>query len=129
MIDSAKVSGFLKTGVVLFCFMCLFFATYMASLYEHQKARTEIQTMKVRELEEKVHELSTVNRELMRIRSLLVQEKGEMTKEISALREKCLAFEGWERAVGEETLKGDTAANRQSTDRDEENERPSGVKD
>ncbi|MEP9411375.1 MAG: hypothetical protein HRF42_08230 [Candidatus Brocadia sp.] len=129
MINSAKVSGLLKTGVVLFCFMCLFFATYMASLYEHQKARTEIQTMKVRELEEKVHELSAVNRELMNIRSVLVQEKGEMAKEISALREKCLAFEDWKRAVGEETLRDAAAANRQSTDKDEENERPSEVKD
>lgn len=129
MISSAKVSGLLKTGVVLFCFMCLFFATYMASRYEHQKAKTEIQTSKVRELEEKVHELSAINRELQHIRSALVQEKGEMAKEISALREKCLAFEDWKRATGEETLKRDSAAGRQSADTDEEKDRLPEVND
>ncbi|MFN3531335.1 MAG: hypothetical protein ACK41Q_02315 [Candidatus Brocadia sp.] len=116
MVSGAKVSSLLKVGTVLFCFMCLFFATYMASRYEHQKTETEIQTNKVKELEEKVHELSAINRELLQIRSVLVQEKDQMEKEINALREKCLEFEGWKHATEKETLKGDLATNQQSDD-------------
>ncbi len=85
---SPKASNFLKIGIVLFCFMCLFFATNMAAKYEHQKTETEIHCSKVKELEEKIHELSTINQELLQMRYALVQEKDQLTKEIAALREK-----------------------------------------
>ena len=71
MTSGTKASSFLKIGVVLFCFMCLFFATYMASRYEHQKTKTEIQVSKARELEEKIRELTTANKELLDIRAAL----------------------------------------------------------
>ena len=119
MAVGAKVSGFLKIGVVLFCFMCLFFATYMASKYEHQKTRTEIQIGKLKELEEKIRELSTINQELLQIRSVLVQEKEHMAKEISTLREKHIESEGWKHAIGQEALEGDFATNQQLTDTDD----------
>ena len=119
MAGGAKVSGFLKIGVVLFCFMCLFFATYMASKYEHQKTRTEIQIGKLKELEEKIRDLSTTNQELLQIRSVLVQEKEHMAKEISTLREKHIESEGWKHAIGQETLEGDLATNQQLTDTDD----------
>ena len=101
---NTKVSRLLKIGIVLFCFMCLFFATYMASKYEYQKTETEIQAGKVKELEEKVHELSTTNQELLHIRSALAQEKEQMAKEINTLREKCLEFEGWKHAIEKEVF-------------------------
>lgn len=116
MVSSIRVSRFLRIGTVLFCFMCLFFATYMASRYEHQKTETEIQTYKVKELEDKIRELSTTNQELLHIRSALVQEKEQMAKEINTLREKCLEFEGWKHAVEKETLKSDLATNQESGD-------------
>jgi Na+-transporting methylmalonyl-CoA/oxaloacetate decarboxylase gamma subunit len=97
-----KISSILKIGMVLFCFMCLFFATYMASRYESQKAETEIQASKVKELEEKIHELSAINQELLQIRSLLAQEKEQMVKEINALQEKCHDLEGWKDAIEKE---------------------------
>ncbi|MCF6156611.1 MAG: hypothetical protein E3K36_15560 [Candidatus Brocadia sp.] len=117
--SSIKISRFLKIGTVLFCFMCLFFATYMASRYEHQKTETEIQTYKVKELEDKIRELSAANQELLHIRSALAQAKERMAKEIDALREKYLEFEGWGHAVEKETLKGDLATNQESGDTDD----------
>ena len=119
MDGGAKVSGFLKIGVVLFCFMCLFFATHMASKYEHQKTKTELHIGKVKELEEKIRDLSTINQELLQIRSVLVQEKENMAKEINALREKHIESEGWKHAIGQETLEGDLATNQQLTDTDD----------
>lgn len=116
MAGGAKVSGLLKIGVVLFCFMCLFFATYMTSKYEHQKTKTEIQISKLKELEEKIRELSIINQELLQIRSVLVQEKEHMAKEINTLREKHIESEGWKHAIGQETLESDLATNQQSTD-------------
>lgn len=109
-----KVLSFLKVGTVLFCFMCLFFATYMASRYEYQKTETEIQASKVKELEEKIHELSTTNQELLQIRSVLVREKEQMAKEINTLREKCLEFEGWKHAIEREMLSSNLDANHKS---------------
>lgn len=118
MDGGAKVSGFLKIGVVLFCFMCLFFATYMTSKYEHQKTETEIQASKVKELEEKIRELSATNQDLLHIHSALVQEKEQMANEINTLREKYLEIEGWKHAIEQETLKSDLAQNQQTTDTD-----------
>ena len=92
---SPKASTFLKIGIVLFCFMCLFFATNMAAKYERQKTETEIHRSKVKELEEKVHELSTINQELLQMRYALVQEKDRLTKEIAALREKYAEADDW----------------------------------
>lgn len=114
-----KASGFLKIGVVLFCFMCLFFATYMTSKYEHQKTKTEIQIGKLKELEENIRDLSTINQELLQICSALVQEKEHMAKEINSLREKHIESEGWKHAIGQETLEGDFATNQQLTDTDD----------
>lgn len=96
---STRAPKFLKMGVVLFCFMCLFFAINTASKYEHQKTETEIQTNKVKDLKEKIHELSSTNQELVQIRYNLVQEKEQMAKEIKTLREKCLEFEDWKHAI------------------------------
>ena len=79
--------------------MCLFFAINMASKYEHQQTETKIQTNKVKELEEKIHELSSTNQELMQIRYNLVHEKEQMAKEIKTLQEKCLEFEDWKHAI------------------------------
>lgn len=92
---STKASKFLKIGIVLFCFMCLFFATNMAAKYEHQKTETEIHCSKVKELEEKIHELSTINQELLQMRYTFVQEKDQLTKEIAALREKYGEGDDW----------------------------------
>ena len=92
---SPKASKFLKIGIALFCFMCLFFATNMAAKYEHQKTETEIHCSKVKELEEKIHELSTINQELLQMRYALVQEKDRLTKEIAALREKYGEGDDW----------------------------------
>lgn len=114
--SSTKASSFLKIGVVLFCFMCLFFATYMASRYEHQKTKTEIQVSKARELEEKIRELTTTNNELLRIRAALAQEKEQMAEEINTLREKCLEFEGWKHTAEKELLKNDLTTNQELAD-------------
>ncbi|MBI2471726.1 MAG: hypothetical protein HYV59_10870 [Planctomycetes bacterium] len=92
---SEKASKFLKIGTVLFCLMCLFFAINMASKYEQQKTETEIHLSKVKELEEKIHELSAINQELLQMRYSLVQEKEQLTKEISALREKYAEADEW----------------------------------
>lgn len=100
---SAKASGFLKIGAVLFCFMCLFFATYMASRFEQEKTTTEIQTVIIKELEEKCQELSLINRELLQTRTVLLQEKEQMSREIEMLRVKTIGFEDWKHAVGKET--------------------------
>ncbi|HHT9107519.1 MAG TPA: hypothetical protein ACFYEF_03950 [Candidatus Wunengus sp. YC63] len=100
---STKASRFLTIGIVLFCFMCLFFATNMAAKYEHQKTETEIHRSKVKELEEKVHELSTVNQELLQMRYAFVQEKDQLTKEIAALREKYAASDDWKLTTKKET--------------------------
>src|SRR5574337_1350609 len=111
---STKVSSLLKIGIVLFCFMCLFFATYMASKYEYQKTETEIKTNKVKELEENIDKFSTINQELLHIRSVLVQEKEHMDKEISTLREKCLEVEGWKHAIEKESLRSSLTTDHQS---------------
>lgn len=89
---SAKASSLLKIGAVLFCFMCLFFATYMASRYEHEKTKTEIQTDKVKALEEKYQEL-------MQSHTVLVQERAHMAQEIEVLRTKTIEFGDWKDAV------------------------------
>jgi len=100
---STKASRFLTIGIVLFCFMCLFFATNMAAKYEHQKTETEIYLSKVKELEEKVRELSTVNQELLQMRYALVQEKDQLTKEIAALRQKYAEADDWKLTTKKET--------------------------
>ncbi|HHT9138257.1 MAG TPA: hypothetical protein ACFYEK_13575 [Candidatus Wunengus sp. YC60] len=100
---SPTASKFLKIGIVLFCLMCLFFATNMASKYEQQKTETEIHRGKVKELEEKIHELSTINQELLQMRYALVQEKEQLTKEISVLREKSAEAEDWKVTTKKET--------------------------
>ena len=92
---SEKSSKFLKIGTVLFCLMCLFFAINMASKYEQQKTETERHCSKGKELEEKIHELSTINQELLQVRYALVQEKDQLTKEIAALREKYAEADDW----------------------------------
>lgn len=93
--SSPKTSKFLKIGVVLFCFMCLFFAINMAAKYEYQKTETEIHSSKVKELEEKIHELSIINQELLQMRYVLVREKEQLTREISVLQEKSVEAEDW----------------------------------
>ena len=106
-------SKFLTIGAVLFCLMCLFFAINMASKYEHQKTETEIHRCKVKELEEKVHELSTINQELLQMRYSLVQEKEQLPKEICALREKYAEAEDWKLTTKKETspaIQSDTIA-------------------
>jgi regulator of replication initiation timing len=93
--------------------MCLFFATNMAAKYEHQKTETEIHRSKVKELEEKIHELSTINQELLQMRYALVQEKDRLTKEITALREKYAEAEDWKLTTKKETspaIQSDTIA-------------------
>ncbi len=97
-----NISKFLKTGAILFCLMCLFFATHMASKYEHQKTETEIQCNKVKELEERVHELTNANLELSRIRHALVQEKEQLCKEINTLQDKHVGMEDWKIATKDE---------------------------
>lgn len=92
---SNKASSFLKIGAVLFCFMCLFFATYMASRYEHAKTETEIQAHKVKELEEKYQELSMIHQELLQTRTVLIQEKEQMGQEINMLQGKNIRPEDW----------------------------------
>ena len=67
----------------------------MAAKYEHQKTETEIHCSKVKELEEKIHELSTINQELLQMRYTFVQEKDQLTKEIAALREKYGEGDDW----------------------------------
>ena len=100
---SHRTSKFLKIGVVLFCLMCLFFAINMASKYEHQKSETEIHCNKVKELEEKVNELSRINQELMQMRSALVIEKEHLAKENNALREKYSESDDWKVTNKKET--------------------------
>ena len=100
---SEKASKFLKIGTVLFCLMCLFFAINMASKYEQQKTEIEIHRSKVKELEEKIHALSAINQELLQMRYALVQEKEQLTKEISALREKYAEAEDWKLTTKKET--------------------------
>lgn len=89
------IPKFLKIGAIVFCLMCLFFAINMASKYEHQKTETEIHRTKAKELEEKIHELSMANRELLQIRHTLVQEKALLSKEIDSLQEKYSTREDW----------------------------------
>ena len=110
---SEKSSKFLKIGTVLFCLMCLFFAINMASKYEQQKTETERHCSKGKELEEKIHELSTINQELLQMRYALVQEKDQLTKEIRALREKYAEVEDWKLTTKKETspvIQSDTIA-------------------
>lgn len=90
-----NMSKFLKIGALLFCLMCLFFATHMTSKYEYQKTETGIQRNKVKELEERIHELSITNRELSQIRHTLVQEKEHLSKELQALQDKYSEMEDW----------------------------------
>lgn len=92
---SNKASSFLKIGAVLFCFMCLFFATYMASRYEHAKTETEIQANKVKEFEKKYQELSMIHQELLQTRTVLIQEKELLIQEINMLRGKNIGPEDW----------------------------------
>lgn len=92
---SNKASSFLKIGAVLFCFMCLFFATYMASRYEHAKTETEIQANKVKEFEKKYQELSMIHQELLQTRTVLIQEKELLVQEINMLRGKNIRPEDW----------------------------------
>ena len=120
---SEKSSKFLKIGTVLFCLMCLFFAINMASKYEQQKTETEIHCSKVKELEEKIHELSIINQELLQMRYALVQEKDQLTKEISALREKHAEAEDWKLTTKKETspvIQSDTIAPTRKTEETQE---------
>ena len=111
-----KISNVLKIGTVLFCLMCLFFAINTASKYEHQKSEAEIQTKRVKELEEKIHELSTTNQELLQMRTVVMQEKEQMVKEISILQQKCLEYEDWKLAIEKEKLSNNQITNHQSID-------------
>jgi len=121
MIQSSTIaSKFLKIGIVLFCFMCLFFATNMAAKYEHQKAETEIHCSKVKELEEKIHELSTINQELLHMRYAFVQEKDQLTKEIAALREKYGEADDWKLTTKKETSPATQSDNTAPTRKSEE---------
>lgn len=95
MMLSPHISKFIKIGVMLFCFMCLFFAINMASKYECQKTETEIQSNKVKELEGKIRELAIINQELLHIRTVLAQEKEQLTKEIRSLQKKYPELEDW----------------------------------
>ncbi|HEY4481849.1 MAG TPA: hypothetical protein VI489_03265 [Candidatus Brocadiaceae bacterium] len=115
-----KASRFLTIGILLFCFMCLFFATNMAAKYERQKTETEIHRSKVKELEEKVHELSTVNQELLQMRYALVQEKDQLTKEIAALREKYAEADDWKLTTKKETSPVTQSDNTAPTTKSEE---------
>lgn len=120
---SEKSSKFLKIGTVLFCLMCLFFAINMASKYEQQKTATEIHCSKVKELEEKIHELSIINQELLQMRYALVQEKELLTKEISALREKYAEADDWKLTTKKETspvIQSDTIAPTRKTEETQE---------
>ena len=122
---STKASRFLTIGIVLFCFMCLFFATNMAAKYEHQKTETEIHRSKVKELEEKVQELSTINQELLQMRYALVQEKDRLTKEIAALREKYAEAEDWKLTTKKETSPATQSDNIAPTTKPEETQEAS----
>ncbi|MCF6159293.1 MAG: hypothetical protein E3K32_12175 [wastewater metagenome] len=83
------MSKSLKIGAVLFCFMCLFYAVNMASKFEHQKTQTEIYKKRVKELEEKIQEVSALNQELAQIHHIPAQGKKEQgSKEIDPLQEK-----------------------------------------
>lgn len=95
MILNPHISKFIKIGAVLFCFMCLFFAINTASKYEYQKTETKIQGNKVRELEEKIRELTITNQELLNIRMILAQDREQLKKEISALQKKYPELEDW----------------------------------
>ncbi len=117
---STKVSMFLKIGIVSFCFMCLFFATNMAAKYEQQKTETDIHRSKVKELEEKIHELSTINQELLHMRYALVQEKDQLTKEIAALREKYGEADDWKLTTKKETSPATQSDNITPTRKSEE---------
>ena len=123
-----KASQFLKIGIVLFCLMCLFFATNMAAKYEHQKTETEIHRSKVKELEEKIHELSTINQELLQMRYALVQEKDRLTKEIAALREKYAEAEDWKLTTKKETSPATQSDNTAPTRKSEETQETSTYK-
>ncbi|OQZ02182.1 MAG: hypothetical protein B6D35_01530 [Candidatus Brocadia sp. UTAMX2] len=103
---SARISGFLKIGAVLFCFMCLFFATYMASRYEHAKTEAEIQSHKRKELEEKYQEL-------LQTHTVLIQEKDRLAHEAETLRAKNIGFEDWKHTIEEGTPARKTPANQQ----------------
>ncbi len=109
-----KSSKFLKMGVVAFCLMCLFFAINMASKYEQQKTETEIHRVKAEELEEKVRELSALNRELLHVRAALSQEKEQLAREISTLRgQQHAGTDDWKLTSKNETspaLRPDTTA-------------------
>ena len=123
-----KASQFLKIGIVLFCLMCLFFATNMAAKYERQKTETEIHRSKVKELEEKVHELSTVNQELLQMRYALVQEKDRLTKEIAALHEKYGEGDDWKLTTKKETSPAIQSDNTAPTTKSEETQETSTYK-
>lgn len=122
---STKASKFLTIGIVSFCFMCLFFATNMAAKYEHQKTETEIHRSKVKELEEKIHELSTINQELLQMRYALVQEKDRLTKEIAALREKYGEGDDWKLTTKKETSPAIQSDNTAPTRKSEETQEAS----
>jgi regulator of replication initiation timing len=105
--------------------MCLFFATNMAAKYEHQKTETEIHRSKVKELEEKIHELSTINQELLQMRYALVQEKDRLTKEITALREKYGEGDDWKLTTKKETSPAKQSDNTAPTTKSEETQETS----
>lgn len=110
---STKAASFLKIGAVLFCFMCLFFATYMASRYEHAKTETEIQAHKVKELEEKYQELSMIHQELLQTRTVLIQEKEQMGQEINMLQGKNIRPEDWIHTREKKTPDSEASTNQQ----------------
>ncbi len=110
---STKTASFLKIGAVLFCFMCLFFATYMASRYEHAKTETEIQAHKVKELEEKYQELSMIHQKLLQTRTVLIQEKEQMVQEINMLQGKNIGPEDWIHTREKKTPDSEASTNQQ----------------
>ena len=122
--SSQKTSKFLKIGTVLFCFMCLFFAINMAAKYEYQKTETEFHSGKAKELEEKIHELSIINQELLQMRSTLVREKELLTKEISALREKSVETEDWKLPPKKELTPATQSDYSETTEKVEDGQKP-----
>ncbi len=93
---------FTKIGVVVFCFMCLFFAVQTASRYEHQKTETEKYRVKVQELEEKIHELTSINQGLLQTQQVLEYNKKQGSATIPFLEEKDSKTQDWKLAPKKE---------------------------
>jgi len=85
----------------------------MASRYEHEKTKTEIQAHKVKELEEKYEELSMIHQEVLQTRTDLIQEKEQLVGEITMLRKKNIGFEDWNHTMEKETPGSAVSASQQ----------------